>query len=134
MAGFSHRHRASHHGYRDAVRRHDSGGGYLRLCPVGILLWYALTVAMSPYLSAHGGLTGNDGYTGYIFLRAFAVAMTPEETQLSRMIGCFVGTIVRSAAGHGTVNGVAILLPLAFALHLHLRVGALFCWRRCTWL
>ncbi len=30
MAGFSHRHRASHHGYRDAVRRHDSGGGYLR--------------------------------------------------------------------------------------------------------
>lgn len=30
MAGFSHRHRASHHGYRDAVRRHDPGGGYLR--------------------------------------------------------------------------------------------------------
>ncbi|WP_447545147.1 tripartite tricarboxylate transporter permease, partial [Neisseria gonorrhoeae] len=43
--------------------------------------------------------------------------MTPENLVIA-LIGCFVGTIVGLLPGLGPINGVAILLPLAFALHL----------------
>ena len=43
--------------------------------------------------------------------------MTPENLLIA-LIGCFVGTIVGLLPGLGPINGVAILLPLAFALHL----------------
>ncbi|WP_349290234.1 tripartite tricarboxylate transporter permease, partial [Salmonella enterica] len=42
-----------------------------------------------------------------------AVAMTPENLVIA-LIGCFVGTIVGLLPGLGPINGVAILLPLAF--------------------
>lgn len=54
----------------------------------------------------------------WIYLsQGFAVAMTPENPVIA-LIGCFVGTIVGLLPGLGPINGVAILLPLAFALHL----------------
>ena len=54
----------------------------------------------------------------WIYLsQGFAVAMTPENLVIA-LIGCFVGTIVGLLPGLGPINGVAILLPLAFALHL----------------
>lgn len=54
----------------------------------------------------------------WIYLsQGFAVAMTPENLLIA-LIGCFVGTIVGLLPGLGPINGVAILLPLAFALHL----------------
>ena len=52
----------------------------------------------------------------WIYLsQGFAVAMTPENLVIA-LIGCFVGTIVGLLPGLGPINGVAILLPLAFAL------------------
>ncbi len=45
------------------------------------------------------------------------MAMTPTNLMIA-LIGCFVGTIVGLLPGLGPINGVAILLPLAFALHL----------------
>ena len=54
----------------------------------------------------------------WIYLsQGFAVAMTPTNLMIA-LIGCFVGTIVGLLPGLGPINGVAILLPLAFALHL----------------
>ena len=54
----------------------------------------------------------------WIYLsQGFAVAMTPGNLTIA-LIGCFVGTIVGLLPGLGPINGVAILLPLAFALHL----------------
>ena len=54
----------------------------------------------------------------WIYLsQGFAVAMTPTNLLIA-LIGCFVGTIVGLLPGLGPINGVAILLPLAFALHL----------------
>ena len=51
----------------------------------------------------------------WIYLsQGFAVAMTPENLLIA-LIGCFVGTIVGLLPGLGPINGVAILLPLAFA-------------------
>lgn len=49
--------------------------------------------------------------------QGFQVALTPENLMIA-LIGCFVGTIVGLLPGLGPVNGVAILLPLAFALKL----------------
>lgn len=49
--------------------------------------------------------------------QGFAVALTPGNLMIA-LIGCFVGTIVGLLPGLGPINGVAILLPLAFALHL----------------
>ncbi len=60
----------------------------------------------------------------WIYLsQGFAVAMTPENLVIA-LIGCFVGTIVGLLPGLGPINGVAILLPLAFALHLPAEFGA----------
>jgi putative tricarboxylic transport membrane protein len=55
--------------------------------------------------------------TWIYFSQGFAVAMTPGNLMIA-LIGCFVGTIVGLLPGLGPINGVAILLPLAFALHL----------------
>ena len=62
----------------------------------------------------------------WIYLsQGFAVAMTPENLVIA-LIGCFVGTIVGLLPGLGPINGVAILLPLAFALHLPADTGGVF--------
>ena len=47
----------------------------------------------------------------------FAVALTPTNLGLA-LAGCFIGTIVGALPGLGPVNGVAILIPLAFTLGL----------------
>ncbi|OOS05350.1 putative tricarboxylic transport membrane protein [Moraxella cuniculi DSM 21768] len=50
-------------------------------------------------------------------LSGFAVALTPTNLMLA-FIGAFLGTIVGMLPGLGPINGVAILLPLAYALGL----------------
>lgn len=50
-------------------------------------------------------------------LDGFAVALTPTNLALA-LFGCFIGTIVGAMPGLGPVNGVAILIPLAFSLQL----------------
>lgn len=47
----------------------------------------------------------------------FAVALTPTNMAFA-VFGCFLGTIIGALPGIGPVNGVAILIPLAFALQL----------------
>ncbi len=47
----------------------------------------------------------------------FVVALQPVNL-LVAVIGCFIGTVVGMLPGLGPINGVAILLPLAFALKL----------------
>ncbi|MFA3759494.1 tripartite tricarboxylate transporter permease [Yersinia sp. 2544 StPb PI] len=49
--------------------------------------------------------------------QGFEVALTPQNLMIA-LIGCFIGTIVGLLPGLGPINGVAILLPLAFALKL----------------
>ncbi|VTR48401.1 Tripartite tricarboxylate transporter TctA family [Serratia fonticola] len=49
--------------------------------------------------------------------QGFEVALLPQNLMIA-LIGCFVGTIVGLLPGLGPINGVAILLPLAFALKL----------------
>lgn len=50
-------------------------------------------------------------------MHGFAVATTPENLMIA-VIGAFIGTIVGMLPGLGPINGVAILLPFAFALGL----------------
>jgi putative tricarboxylic transport membrane protein len=50
-------------------------------------------------------------------LGGFAVALTPANLMVAA-IGAFIGTIVGMLPGLGPINGVAILMPLAFALKL----------------
>ncbi|MAF16922.1 MAG: tripartite tricarboxylate transporter TctA [Marinomonas sp.] len=45
----------------------------------------------------------------------FSVALAPMNLALV-LIGCFVGTLIGSLPGIGPINGVAILLPLAYAM------------------
>ena len=47
----------------------------------------------------------------------FAEALTPLNIGLA-LTGCLIGTIVGALPGLGPVNGVAILIPLAFSLSL----------------
>src|SRR5918996_3039092 len=47
----------------------------------------------------------------------FSVALTPFNLTMA-LIGCFLGTVIGSLPGIGPVNGVAILIPLAFVLGL----------------
>ena len=47
----------------------------------------------------------------------FAVALAPMNLAVAA-IGCFIGTVVGMLPGLGPINGVALLLPLAFALKL----------------
>ncbi|OZG74589.1 tripartite tricarboxylate transporter TctA [Hahella sp. CCB-MM4] len=47
----------------------------------------------------------------------FAVALTPLNLGLV-LLGCFLGTLIGSLPGIGPINGVAILLPLAYAIGL----------------
>ena len=49
--------------------------------------------------------------------QGFSVALTPSTLFLA-VAGCFLGTIIGSLPGLGPSNGVAILIPLAFALGL----------------
>ncbi|MBD2809586.1 tripartite tricarboxylate transporter permease [Xenorhabdus sp. Vera] len=49
--------------------------------------------------------------------QGFEVALVPKNLIIA-LIGCFIGTIVGLLPGLGPINGVAILLPLAFALKL----------------
>lgn len=50
-------------------------------------------------------------------LRGFAVALQPTNIAYAAM-GAFIGTLVGMLPGLGPINGVAILMPLAFALKL----------------
>ena len=50
-------------------------------------------------------------------LSGFAVALTPENLMVAA-IGALIGTVVGMLPGLGPINGVAILMPLAFALKL----------------
>lgn len=50
-------------------------------------------------------------------MHGFAVASTPENLMIA-LIGAFIGTVVGMLPGLGPINGVAILLPFAFALGL----------------
>jgi putative tricarboxylic transport membrane protein len=52
----------------------------------------------------------------YLFT-GFGVALTPTNLMVA-VIGAFIGTIVGMLPGLGPINGVAILMPLAFALKL----------------
>jgi putative tricarboxylic transport membrane protein len=52
-----------------------------------------------------------------LLLDGFAVALTPTNIGLA-VFGCFIGTIIGALPGLGPVNGVAILIPLAFSLEL----------------
>ncbi|GGO81916.1 tripartite tricarboxylate transporter TctA [Marinobacterium nitratireducens] len=45
----------------------------------------------------------------------FSVALAPMNLVLV-LVGCFVGTLIGSLPGIGPINGVAILLPLAYAM------------------
>lgn len=56
------------------------------------------------------------GTFGYL-ASGFAVALTPVNL-LVALIGSFIGTVVGMLPGLGPINGVAILMPLAFALKL----------------
>jgi putative tricarboxylic transport membrane protein len=47
----------------------------------------------------------------------FSVALTPFNLSMA-LIGCLVGTVIGALPGLGPVNGVAILIPVAFALGL----------------
>ncbi|MDP3833568.1 MAG: tripartite tricarboxylate transporter permease [Hydrogenophaga sp.] len=47
----------------------------------------------------------------------FGVALTPTNLLIAAL-GCFIGTIVGLLPGLGPINGVAILMPLAFAMKL----------------
>lgn len=47
----------------------------------------------------------------------FGVALTPTNLLLA-LFGCFAGTLIGALPGLGPVNGVAILIPLAFSLGL----------------
>lgn len=49
--------------------------------------------------------------------QGFAVAAQPTNL-LVAFIGCFVGTVIGALPGIGPVNGIAILIPLAFSLDL----------------
>lgn len=50
-------------------------------------------------------------------LVGFGVALTPSNLMVAAL-GGFIGTIVGMLPGLGPINGVAILMPLAFSLHL----------------
>jgi putative tricarboxylic transport membrane protein len=50
-------------------------------------------------------------------LTGFGVALTPTNLMVAAL-GAFIGTIVGMLPGLGPINGVAILMPLAFALKL----------------
>lgn len=52
-----------------------------------------------------------------MLMQGFAVAGTPENLMIA-LIGCFIGTVVGLLPGLGPINGVAILLPIAFAMKL----------------
>ena len=47
----------------------------------------------------------------------FSIALSPYTLMLA-VIGCFLGTIIGALPGLGPSNGVAILIPLTFALGL----------------
>lgn len=50
-------------------------------------------------------------------LDGFSVALTPLNLTLA-VFGCFAGTLIGALPGLGPVNGVAILIPVAFAMNL----------------
>ena len=55
--------------------------------------------------------------TWMYLMHGFSVALDPQNIIIA-LIGCFIGTIVGMLPGLGPINGVAILLPLAFAMKL----------------
>lgn len=53
--------------------------------------------------------------TLHLLADGFAVAMTPMNLGLV-LFGCFAGTLIGALPGIGPINGVAILLPIAYSL------------------
>lgn len=51
----------------------------------------------------------------------FEIALQPQNLLIA-LIGAFIGTIVGLLPGIGPINGVALLLPFAFALGLPQKV------------
>lgn len=51
-------------------------------------------------------------------IQGFQVALEPSNLIIA-LIGCLIGTVVGMLPGLGPINGVAILLPLAFAMNLN---------------
>ena len=84
---------------------------------MGIFLWYAFDSLLDVTLPLGAGLINGARYGYRIYLsQGFAVAMTPKTGD--RPDRLLRRDDRRSVAGLGPINGVAILLPLAFALHL----------------
>jgi putative tricarboxylic transport membrane protein len=52
-----------------------------------------------------------------LLAQGFAVALTPLNISLV-LLGCFGGTLIGALPGIGPINGVAILLPIAYSLRL----------------
>jgi len=52
----------------------------------------------------------------------FSVALSPYTLMLA-VVGCFIGTIIGALPGLGPSNGVAILIPISFALGLDATAG-----------
>src|SRR3990167_2267795 len=50
-------------------------------------------------------------------LEGFAVAGTPTNLLIA-LIGAFLGTVIGMLPGLGPINGVAILMPIAYAMKL----------------
>ncbi|XGQ69571.1 tripartite tricarboxylate transporter permease [Campylobacter hepaticus] len=55
--------------------------------------------------------------TWMYLMQGFNIALDPYNILIA-LIGCFIGTIVGMLPGLGPINGVAILLPLAFGMNL----------------
>ena len=55
--------------------------------------------------------------TWLYLLQGFEVALSTQNIIIA-IIGCFIGTIVGMLPGLGPINGVAILLPLAYSMGL----------------
>lgn len=55
--------------------------------------------------------------TWMYLMHGFNVALDPQNIIIA-LIGCFIGTIVGMLPGLGPINGVAILLPLAYTMKL----------------
>lgn len=51
-------------------------------------------------------------------MHGFGVALEPSNLIIA-LVGCLIGTVVGMLPGLGPINGVAILLPLAFAMNLN---------------
>lgn len=55
--------------------------------------------------------------TFYALMHGFTVALSPENLAIG-LLGCLMGTVIGLLPGIGPVNGIAILVPIAFSMGL----------------